>query len=298
LEEAGIPANKITSTTVGFQIGPRINAAGRLDDPQHAFELLIGKLEKAEILNKLNEERRLMTKKYIDEAIAKIKKKKTIPNIIILKSKKWCAGLLGLIASGISEKYNRPTIVMQEKKDELVGSMRSVNQFDITECLREAAEDLFNAFGGHVMAGGFTMPKKNLKEFMKQVEEAGKSKINPDEFVSTLNIDCEVKPEELNFETCYKLSRLEPFGAENPEPKLLIKNAKILNIRPVGKGEHLHLPMRCGDKTVGAIAFRFGKHLDKIDQKKPHDIVFNLEINEWNGNKRLQMRVVDLKPSE
>ena len=299
LQEADISIDKITSTTIGFQIGPRINAAGRLDDPEHAFQLLIGNLEKAETLNRLNEERRRITKKYIDEAVAEIEKMDAIPNIIILKSKKWRSGLLGLIANGISEKYHRPTIVMQEKDDELVGSMRSVNNFDITGCLREVAENLFNAFGGHVMAGGFTLPKKNLDEFMKRVEEAGKNKINPDEFISTLNIDCEVRSEELSFETCHKLNRLEPFGAENPTPALLIKNVKILNIRPVGKAaEHLQFPVRYGDKTVSAIAFRFGEHLDKIDPEKPHDIVFNLEINEWNGNRKLQLRVVDLKPSE
>ncbi len=297
LQEANLPTDKITSMTIGFQIGPRLNAAGRLDDPQHAFELLIGNLEKAQTLNELNDKRRTMTRKYIDEAVAEIEKMNSLPNIIVLINKEWKAGLLGLIANGISEKFHRPTIAMQEKESDMVASMRSVNNFDITACLREAVGDLFTAFGGHGMAGGFTMPKKNLDEFLKRVEEVGKAKINPDEFIGTLNIDCELGPEELSFETCHKFNKLEPFGAANPEPTLLIKNAKILSIRPVGKGEHLQLPVRYGDQTIGAIAFRFGKHLDKIDPEKPHDIVFNLEINEWNGYKKLQMRIVDLKPS-
>jgi len=299
LEKANLPVNKITSTTISFQIGPRINAAGRLDDPDHAFQLLIGNLEKAETLNQLNDERRKITKQYIDEAVAEIEKKDSIPNIIVLINKEWRAGLLGLIANGISEKYNRPTIAIQEKENEYVGSMRSVNDFDITSALRETVGDLFSAFGGHAMAGGFTMPKENLDKFLKQVEEVGKNKINPDEFVSTLNIDCEIQPEELSFETCHKINRLEPFGAENPEPTLLLRNVKIETIRSVGKStEHLQFPIRHGNKTVSAIAFRFGKHLDKIDPAKPHDIVCNMEINEWNGWKKLQLRVVDLKPSE
>lgn len=298
LEEANISCDKITSTTIGFQIGPRLNAAGRLDDPQHAFELLIGNLEKAQTLNELNDKRRQMTHDYVKEAVKEIEKMGSVPNIIVLSSKKWQAGLLGLIANGISEKFNRPTIILQEKDDEMIASMRSVNNFDITAALRGAASDLFTAFGGHAMAGGFTMPKANRDEFLKRIRAVGQDQINPDEFVNTLHIDCEVKADELSFETCHKLTQLEPFGAENPEPTLLIKNARILNIRPVGKGEHLHLPIQYGDKTVGAIAFRFGKHLDKIDPEKPHDIVFNLEINEWNGHQKLQMKVVDLKPSE
>ncbi len=298
LEEAGISTGKITSVTIGFQIGPRLNAAGRLDDPQHAFELLIGNLEKAQTLNELNDQRRRMTHQCVQEAVKEIEKKDTVPHIIVLTNKKWQAGLLGLIANGVSEKFSRPTIIMREQDDEMIGSMRSVNNFDITTALRETTSDLFTAFGGHAMAGGFTMPRANLDEFLKQIEVIGQKQINPDEFVSTLNIDCEVKAEELSFETCHKFSRLEPFGAENPQPTLLVKNARILSIRPVGKGEHLHLPVRHGDKTVGGIAFRFGKHLDKIDPTKPHDIVFNLEINEWNGQKKLQMKVVDMKPSD
>ncbi|MFC1733473.1 hypothetical protein ACFL6I_24505, partial [candidate division KSB1 bacterium] len=146
---------------------------------------------------------------------------------------------------------------------------------------------------------GFTMPKENFEEFIKRAKEVGKNEINPTEFVSTLNIDCEVQPDELSFETCNKINRLEPFGSDNPQPALLVRNAQILNIKPVGKNaEHLQFPIRHGDKTVNAIAFRFGGHLDKIDATKPHDIVFSLEINEWNGWKKLQMRVMDLRPSE
>ena len=112
------------------------------------------------------------------------------------------------------------------------------------------------------------------------------------------NIDCAIEPHELTFETCKKMSRLEPFGTDNPEPKLLLKNVTIKSIKPVGKsGEHLQLPIQYGDKSVGAIAFRFGKHIDKINPAIPHDIVCNMEINEWNGYRKLQLRVVDLKPS-
>ncbi|MCK5600789.1 single-stranded-DNA-specific exonuclease RecJ [Candidatus Pacearchaeota archaeon] len=299
LKEANLPTDNITSTTIGFQIGPRINAAGRIDDPLHAFELLIGNLEKATKLNELNAERREYTQQYVKEAVAEIEQMESIPNIIVLKNKAWRSGLLGLIASGVADRFHRPTIAMQERETEFVASMRSVDNFDITGAVREAAGELFSAFGGHVMAGGFTLPKENINEFLDRVEKAGESNIDPNDFVGSLPIDCEIKPDELNFETCHKINRLEPFGAENPQPNLLIKNVKILKLRSVGSNaEHLQFPIQHGDQTIGAIAFRFGQHLDKIDPAKPHDLVCNLEINEWNGRKKLQLRVVDLKPSE
>lgn len=296
LEEANLSVDKITSSTIGFQIGPRINAAGRMDDPALALELLIGNLEKAAVLNQLNNKRKYITEKYVNEAMAEIEQMDQLPNIIILKSKKWQSGLLGLIANKISETYTRPTIIMQEREDEFVASMRSINGFDITSVLRELAGDIFVAFGGHAMAGGFTLLKEQLSEFMNRVEAIGKEKINPEEFINTLDIDCEVNPEDLSFETCNKISHLEPFGSHNPEPTLLLKNVQLLSIRPVGKEqEHLQFPIKHGDITISSIAFRFGKHIDKIDPAKLHDVVCNMEINEWNGMKKLQLRVIDLK---
>jgi single-stranded-DNA-specific exonuclease len=299
LNSDGISTDRITSTTIGFQIGPRLNAAGRIDKPDHAFELLLGNLEKVITLNSLNKKRQTLARQYIDEAICEVDKMSSVPNIIILKNKNWKPGLLGLIANGVMDKFNRPTIAIQEKEDELIGSMRSVNDFDITTCLRQAVPELCSALGGHTLAGGFTLKREYFDEFKKRVEEAGEKQINPDEFVGTLDIDCEVLSDEISNETCQKISHLEPFGAKNPQPLLMIKNAKLRQLRRVGKNaEHLQFPVRLGEKKVQAIAFRFGQHIDKIDPEIPHDIAFNMEINEWNGYKTLQLRVVDLKPSE
>lgn len=298
LKEANLPSDQITSTTIGYQIGPRINAAGRLDNPDHAFELLIGNLEKARVLNDLNDRRREITKQYVDDAVARIEALGKLPNIIVLYSPDWQSGLLGLIASGLTDRFTRPAIVMQERENEYVGSMRSVNQFDITENLRAVTEGLFASFGGHMMAGGFTLPKQNLQAFLDRVEEVGNTHINPDDFLGTLSVDCAITPDELTLETCKKIDLLEPFGSNNPEPLLVLKNVTILDIKSVGKeGDHLQFPVRCGNKTVTAIAFRFGKYLDKIDPSLPHDIVCNVQINEWNGKQKLQLKVVDLKPA-
>jgi len=298
LAEAGIDLEKINSGVLAFQVSPRINAAGRVDTPNHALELLLGTLEKAVTLNELNEKRKTMARQFVEEAKAQIDPSNP-PNIVVVKSKNWRAGLLGLIASDLVEKFGRPTIAMQEREHEYVASMRSINNFDITGYLREKAGSLFSAFGGHTMAGGFSLPKENLEKFMEQVEIIAKNHVDPSHFGGSIAIECEIMPSEITFETMGKMLHLEPFGSENPEPKFLIKNAKILEIKSVGKNsEHLQIPIQIGDKSFRTIAFRFGQHLDKIDPKKLQDMVVNIETNVWNGNKRLQMRIVDLKESE
>ena len=298
MKKAGVDQSRVTSTTIGFYIGPRINAAGRMDSPDHAFELLLGKIEKADTLQKLNIERQKVVEKALEEAKEEIINA-DIPPIILLKSEGWSAGILGLIAGKICDTFHRPTIAMQVQEENVVASCRSLNEFDITSFLREVAGDLFASFGGHMLAGGFTLPKENLEEFLGRVSEKAKGVINPNDFKGNLEIDCELRPEDFEFETRQAIDKLEPFGQGNPEPMFMVKNVKLLDIKPVGsKGEHLQFPIQCGDKKVKAIAFRFGEHLDKIVPNTSYDIAFNLEINEWNGYKNLQMRVVDMRNSE
>lgn len=297
LEVAGLDVTKVTSFTIGFQLGPRLNAAGRMDRPDHALELILGNLDKACVLEQLNKLRKETVKGYVEEAEKMVRMQKTIQPLIIAYDTKWKAGLLGLIAAHLSETFNRPSIAMQEKNDEFVGSCRSFGDFDITEFLRESAGGLFSAIGGHKMAGGFTLPKKNFGKLIKAIEAAAKKQIKTDSFASILPIDCEVNPDELTLETCNKLNKLQPFGPGNPEPTLVIRNTRILDIRPVGKnGEHLQLPIEYAGRVHQGIAFRLGKYADKIDIRQRYDIVFNIEINEWNNERKLQLKVVDLKP--
>ncbi len=298
MESAGVKKGKITSTTVGFYIGPRINAAGRLDTANHALELLLGDLAKITVLSRLNSQRQKMVEEFLNEAKDAIRQLPELPNLIMLKSEKWHVGTLGLIAGKLCDSFLRPAIAMQERSEEFVASTRSLNEFDITAFLRKEAGDLFTAFGGHKLAGGFSLPKKNYEEFIKRMDKAAKESIDTSGFNDTLEIDCEIAPHEMTFETSERIMKLEPFGNGNPEPTLVIRNTKILDIKPVGKsGEHLQFPIKYGDKKFLAIAFRFSGHLDKIKPEAEYDIAFNLETNEWNGYKKLQLRVVDLKLS-
>jgi single-stranded-DNA-specific exonuclease len=239
-----------------------------------------------------------MVKQFVREAISQVKVAKGDPRIIVVSSPEWTAGTLGLIAGKMCDLFHLPAIAMQEKENEYVASCRSLNDFDITAFLRKEAGSLFTSCGGHMLAGGFTLPKANIDALMDVIQKKAHEYIDLDAFHGILELECEASPEDLCFEVSEKIRKFEPFGNGNPEPTLVIKNAQILGVKSVGKeGEHLQFPVKLGEKRLQAIAFRFGEHLDKIKPENTYDIAFNLEINEWQGYKKLQLRVVDLKES-
>lgn len=299
MDEAGMDSRVITAGTVGYFIGPRINAAGRLDSAEHALRLLLGDAEKAKTLAELNLRRQSIVENFVNEAISQIQAMGTLPRIIVVSSPDWNAGTLGLIAGRMVDIFHRPVIAMQEKENEYVASCRSLNTFDITAFLRKEAGELFINVGGHMLAGGFTLPRKNLATLEKVITERAEDYIDTNLFHGVLELECEVDMADLNFEMTNRITKFEPFGNGNPEPTLMIKNIRIPEVKQVGKkGEHLQFPILMGEKKVQAIAFRFGEHLDKIKPEKSYDIAFNLEINEWQGYKKLQLKVVDLKQAE
>lgn len=308
LREAGMDTTKITSTTVGYFLGPRINAAGRLDSAQHALELLLGDEGKVNTLSDLNTKRQNMVKKFVEEAKKQVRRTPDSSgveetagrqHILVVSSPEWPSGTLGLIAGKLVDLYHRPAIAMQEKENEFVASCRSLNDFDITAFLRKEAEGLFTSVGGHMLAGGFVMPKKNRVKFLKAIRETAADYIHLDTFHGILALEGEISSSELSFAVSENIRKFEPFGNGNPEPALLVRNVKITDIKPVGKqSEHLQFPVQLDGKKFQAIAFRFAEHLDKIKPENTYDIAFHLETNEWQGYKKLQLRVVDIKETE
>lgn len=299
LEEAGMDPKKVTSTTVGFFLGPRINAAGRLATAQHALEVLLGEIKKVSTLSELNLKRQTIVREFVDEATKQVQNSEKTNHIVVVFSPDWNAGTLGLIAGRMVDVFHRPCIAMQEKENEYVASCRSLNDFDITAFLRKEAGELFTSCGGHMLAGGFTLPKENKDKLMTIIDKKAAEYIDLNNFHGTLKLECEVHPSDLNFAISDNIRKFEPFGNGNAEPTMVIRNAQILSIKPVGKqGEHLQFPVQVGDQKFQAIAFRFGEHLDKIKLENNYDIAFNLEINEWQGYRKLQLRVVDLKESD
>lgn len=294
LENAAL--NKIVTTEdIGFRIGPRLNAAGRLADPLLAFQALSNGHGKkfADELELLNRERQVLTKKMCEEVevqLGKIDDRK----ILIASNTNWHPGVIGLAAGKLAEQCYRPAIIMSAEGDKLTGSCRSpIAEFNITAALNEAA-DLLKKFGGHRAAAGFELPLKNLAQFEERLNTIAERELAGLDLNPTLALDLEISETDLNFELFENLKRLAPFGEGNPEPVLYWPNAEIREVNLVGNGEK-HLRFRLGKNKITAIAFNFGTFGNTLRQRETTDLVFALSENIWNGNRELQLKVLDLK---
>ena len=288
--------------TLGYIIGPRLNAAGRMDKATTAYELLITKSKKeaetlARRLDSKNQERQRLTSKIMEEVEKRILTKRIL---IFEGDRNWPVGIVGLIAGRLADKYYRPTIIFQQMKDGSKGSARSIPCFNIVEAISQC-QDLLEDFGGHPGAAGFTVPNKNLKKFEERLLKITDKKIKKKDLVPLLNIDSELEAEQLNFEIYEEIQRFAPFGERNPRPLFLIKDLKVSNFRTVGNNCS-HLKMYLTKELEGGrikgfqtIGFGLGDFCDKIKQDDKVDVVFELIIDEWNGARELQLRIIDLK---
>ncbi|MBU0668459.1 single-stranded-DNA-specific exonuclease RecJ [Patescibacteria group bacterium] len=304
-EIAGIePNSKININTIGFCIGPRINAAGRIDNPYYALQLLLydKRDEKAKMiaahLENLNQTRQKMVADALEELENRIKDDQDSNSIIIAWDKNWHVGILGLLAAKCVEKHNAPTIIMQDFGDELVGSSRGPEWFDLVEALT-AHSHLLKAFGGHTQAAGFTVEKKNLNEFTKSMHEYAREKLEHTEWHPTIEIDCELSDKEIDDGLVNFLEQMEPFGIGNEQPIFLLRNVSIDDVKKVGKDQnHLHFKVQTPTRTLSVIGFRLGKHESYLRDHNAIDLVCYLERNEWKGMSKLQLRAIDLKGVE
>lgn len=300
-ELAGVKFDKPLNThTIGFQIAPRINAAGRIDSPYYALQLLINNQETqkakqlANQLEKLNKRRQGMLNKAMEEAENRVIQKKDQP-IMIEYDKNWHVGIIGLVAGRLAERYSRPAIILQEFDDYLVASARSPEFFNIIEALTEHS-DLLDHYGGHAQAAGFNILKEKLPEFIKAMNIYADKKLKSCDLTPELPIECEIKPEEINWDTLEFIRSLEPFGIGNDRPRFLLKGVDLEQARTVGKEDrHLSMSFDLGGKQIRGIAFNFGEHVDYARQHRNLDVVFQLEENEWKGRKSLQLKLVDFK---
>lgn len=300
-ELAGVNFDKPLNThTIGFQIAPRINAAGRIDSPYFALQLLINnqETEKAKQLagqlEKLNKKRQGMLKKALDEAENRVYQHSDQP-IIIEYDKNWHVGIIGLVAGRLAEKYSRPAIILQEFDDYLVASARSPEYFNIIEALTKHS-DLLDHYGGHAQAAGFNILKSKLDDFIHAIINYAADKLRNSDLVPELQIECEIHPDEINWDTYEFIRSLEPYGIGNDRPRFLLKGVDVESARTVGKGDnHLSMSFDIGGKQIRGIAFNFGDHVDYARKHRSLDIVFQLEENEWKGRKSLQMKLVDFK---
>ncbi|MDD3861520.1 MAG: DHHA1 domain-containing protein, partial [Candidatus Gracilibacteria bacterium] len=212
--------------------------------------------------------------------------------------KDWHVGILGLVASRIAEKYNRPAIIMQDIGDTLVASARSPKFFNITEALTEFGE-LFISFGGHAQAAGFNIKKENLEEFKKLMEDYAEKKLKDLELRPVLEIDCEIGEGDMNFEFLKNLESLEPFGIGNEKPIFLLKNISPYFVGQVGKEKnHLKFIVKTDGGDIHVIGFQMGNFAEDLKKEGKVDIVCNLEKNLWNNKEYVQLRAIDLREAD
>ena len=309
-EKPSIPVRKLlqtakqpyTTTDLVFVVAPRINAAGRIAHANLVIELLTQKQEK-EIISKayeieyLNDKRKRLDEEITQEALVQIienqeENKKTT----VVFQPFWHKGVIGIVASRLIENYYRPTLVFTKNEDKLVASARSVSGFNIYNAL-EACQEYLEQFGGHKYAAGLTIKEENYNKFKEAFECIVSQTIDKELLEQRINIDLEIKLEDVSsifFET---LKRFAPFGPENMTPVFLSKGVKAKEFRTVGDGSHLRIVLTNIEETVSFVAIGFGLAEKKtiLEKGQPFDIVYQLEENIWNGRASIQMKIKDIQ---
>ncbi len=305
--------NGVDSTFLAFQVAPKINATSRMTHASVSYELLSTESEKkAEelflLVKKANDDRRKFVEEATKEAIFWIEKdaerKGKLDDVIVIGDDKWTPGIVGLVASKITEKYARPSFVYGRVGNVFKGSCRGVDGFDIVNAMSECAKkdkSIFKAFGGHKGAGGFSIYEKKIDDFKKLIIEVSEPKLRSLKLEPTLKIEAKVLPEDINWETLDFLLKFEPFGQKNPKPLLFSEGLEISDIKIVGNGsKHLKLKLKAKTqdrklKFFDAVGFGLGDFYEKIKKGDKMDIVFEMDANEWQGRKELQLNIRDLR---
>lgn len=306
LEQSNVKKN-ITVTDLVFIIGPRINAAGRIKSGMNAVELLTSSnidkaRENALLINKNNLERKELDTQITNEALQIIEENSVLQQrkTTVLYSEQWHKGVIGIVASRLTEKYYRPTILLTESNGKATGSARSVKDFDVHAAI-EACSDLLEQFGGHKYAAGLTLPIENVEKFIERFEEVVSSSIHDDMLIPAIEIDTYINFDDVTPKFYRLIKQFAPFGPGNLSPMLATKNVLVKpdSLRIVGNN-HLKATVYQPENptvAINMIAFNLGEWFDYLYSGKAIDICYHIEENEWNGNVILQLNVKDIKAS-
>ncbi len=293
---AGIDKEKIGAYEVGFIIGPRINASGRMDDPMEALRLVCTRDEDraislAQKINRKNKERQELTRQTSIHARNLWLKQDGQSALIFVYHQSYEHGVVGLVASKLKDEFYRPAVVLAPRKDFWVASARSVDEFNIVEAIREL-KNLIGEHGGHKRAAGFSVASEKLEEVKKRLVNNAEKSLDKSKLTPRLEIDAEVELTDLNLAFYQELEKFAPFGMGNSQPVFVSRQVMVSNLKAVG-AERQHLKFWVSG--FEAIAFGKGDLLPQLSPDKPVDIAFNFLLNRWNNREKLELRVKDIK---
>ncbi len=297
--QAGRKPGQVDASAIGYSLGPRLNAAGRIDHAQIAYQLLMTQYpgeaaQLAEQLDRLNRERQQLTRQTQEQARQLALSTADESPLLFAAAPDFAAGIVGLVASRLVDEFYRPVIVVEIGQQVSRGSARSIPEFHITHALDECA-DLLIRYGGHAAAAGFTVANEHLDELTARLKSLTSRQLAGAELIPTLSVDAEVELSHMSWDLQRQLAQLEPCGYANPRPLFLSRNVCVRAQRAVGnEGKHLKLHLSDERGCVwDAIAFRRGEWATKLPDRI--DVVYHLEVNEWNDQQRLQLNVQDFR---
>lgn len=301
MRHAALKSESLDAGNIGFTLGPRLNAAGRLESALRAYDLLStqypGEAEKlALFLEETNRERQRLTTEMTMKARDAVADSVESERLLFVAAPEFPEGIVGLVASRLAEEFYRPSFAVHQGEEESRGSARSVSEFNIVDAL-DQCRDLLVRHGGHAMAAGFTVRNEHLDELRTRLKDIAAQKLAEIELIPTLNIDAEAGLSDMNLKLAESLAKLAPFGYGNREPLFVSRNLVVRESRIVGT-DHLKLTVGDGTILMDAIAFRQGSWFAQRNLPARIDVAYQFEAQVWNGKTRLQLNVKDIKPTE
>ena len=303
-------SKKITSSVIGYTLAPRINAAGRIGDAARAVQLFLTNSPRsasviAEELCITNKERQQTENVIFEEALKQIEQEHDVEkeSVIVLASDHWHQGVIGIVASKVTELFGKPSILIsfdshgESAHDPGKGSARSIKGLNIVEALAHCS-DLLIKYGGHELAAGLSVERGNLEAFRKALNEYAYPYISSPECIVKTYVDAEITAEDITMDTVEEISKLEPYGAKNPEPIFVLKDVCIEEIAPLSMGKHTRLYLRKDRTSVAAVCFGHNLLDEGFTVGAYADIVCSININEFRGNKTVQLIVRDIDYAE
>jgi single-stranded-DNA-specific exonuclease len=302
LEVSGLYNKEVNAYNIAFMIAPRINAAGRIADADKCVELLLtdnqsNAMKIAEKLDKDNRERQAIENDILMDAILKIEKSVDFESdkVIVLGSEKWHSGVIGIVASKLVERFYMPAMLISIQDGIGKGSGRSIPQFNLYNAM-VTCSDLFEKFGGHELAAGFTIKSDNIGKLRERMNMIADEVLGKEKPLPEILVDYKLTSKDINLDTVRMLKVLEPYGAGNPSPLYVYRDLKVLSAKAIGnEGKHLLLNVYDGKNSIRCIGFNLGHYQKLLSTGSKIDIICSMEENSWNNIKSIQLNIKDIK---